>query len=61
MRLAPRLDDHGFHYGADVALPDATRKITLAIGAVTMPVAGAAKGKFKTPVTAAFDWGHAGH
>jgi mono/diheme cytochrome c family protein len=34
--LAPSLGPEGFHYGADVAIPEVTRQITLSIGATTM-------------------------
>ena len=56
VRLAPMLSDRGFHYGADVALPARTQKITLAIGATTMVVAGADALRFTRPVTAAVEW-----
>lgn len=61
VRLQPTLDDHGFHYGADVTLPHGTRKITLAIGPATLRTAGSAKGRFATALTAPFEWAPAGH
>lgn len=57
--LRPMVGDGGFHYGADVALPKQTRKVTLAIGPTTMRVTGAAKGRYSKPATAVFDWGAA--
>lgn len=56
VRLAPMLGEHGFHYGTDVALPERTQKITLAIGAATVAVTGSDKTRFKRPVKAVFDW-----
>jgi mono/diheme cytochrome c family protein len=56
LRLEPMQDDHGFHYGADVALPERTRKITLAIGAARLRTAGAAGARLTTPVTTVFEW-----
>jgi mono/diheme cytochrome c family protein len=60
LRLQPMLDDHGFHYGADLTLPDRTRKITLAIGATTLRTAGSATARFAKPVTAVFEWAPGG-
>ncbi len=60
LRLGPRMDEQGFHYGLDVTLPPRTRRITVSIGATTMQLAGSAKGKFAQAVTAVFDWEAAG-
>ena len=57
--LRPMVSDGGFHYGADVTLPERTNKLTLVIGATTMRVASSAKGRFTKPVTAIVDWGTA--
>lgn len=54
--LRPMVGDGGFHYGADVALPRRTQKLTLAIGPTTMRVTGAAKGRYGKPATAVFEW-----
>ena len=54
--LRPMVGDGGFHYGADVALPKQTRKLTLAIGPTTMRVTGSAKGRYSKLATAVFDW-----
>jgi len=56
LRLGPRMDEQGFHYGLDVTLPPRTQKITVSIGATTMQLAGSAKGKFAQAVSAVFDW-----
>jgi len=56
LRLAPRMDEQGFHYGLDLTLPPRTQKITLSIGPTTMQLAGSAKGKFTQAVSAVFDW-----
>jgi mono/diheme cytochrome c family protein len=54
--LAPMVSDRGFHYGADVVLPARTQKITLSVGPASMAVMGSLSGRYKTLVTAAFDW-----
>jgi hypothetical protein len=56
LRLGPMLSGRGFHYGADVALPGSTQKITLAIGATTMAVAGADAPRSKRPLSVTFPW-----
>jgi uncharacterized protein involved in high-affinity Fe2+ transport len=58
--LQPMLNDHGFHYGADLTLPDRTRKITLVLGAPTLKTGGSARARFGKPVTAVFEWAQAG-
>ncbi len=56
LSLAPMLGPEGFHYGATVAVPDDTSRITLSIGATTMQLgAGAAPGLKRTE-TVTFDW-----
>lgn len=60
VKLNPMTGDRGFHYGADVALPPATEKVTLAIGPTSMAVMGASARKFKTPVQVTFEWGDKG-
>ena len=56
LTLRPMIGDDGFHYGADVALPKQTTKLTLAVGPTTARVSGAAKARFSKPTTAVFDW-----
>jgi len=60
VKLAPMVGDQGFHYAANVTLPDGTQKITLSIGRTTMQLMESAKGRFVKPVTVVFDWGQ-GH
>jgi mono/diheme cytochrome c family protein len=55
--LRPMFDDRGFHYGADVTLPERTTKLTLVVGPTTARVLPPAKGRFSKPTTAVFDWG----
>jgi uncharacterized protein involved in high-affinity Fe2+ transport len=57
LRLGPRMDEQGFHYGLDLTLPPRTQKITVSIGPTTMQLAGSAKGKFTQAVSVVFDWG----
>lgn len=61
VRLAPMVSERGFHYGADLALPEQMQRMTVSIGASAMQTAGSMKNRFKKPVTAIFDWGPAGH
>lgn len=60
VKLAPMVGDQGFHYGANVTLPEGTQKITLTLGRTAMQLVGAAKGRYATPVTVVFEWGQ-GH
>jgi uncharacterized protein involved in high-affinity Fe2+ transport len=54
--LRPMIGEDGLHYGADVALPRQTSRLTILIGPTTARVSGAAKGRFAKPATADFDW-----
>jgi uncharacterized protein involved in high-affinity Fe2+ transport len=56
VRLRPMIGGSGFHYGADVTLPDDTVEITLTLGAAALKTMGAAAGRFGQPVTLSFDW-----
>jgi|GEM_PF-879586 len=56
VRLAPMIDDRGFHYGADLALPAGTERLVVGIGVTTMRVMDGARGRFTRPVSAVFDW-----
>jgi uncharacterized protein involved in high-affinity Fe2+ transport len=56
VRLNPMLGGKGFHYGADVAVPATTRKITIAIGKPSLRVMAAAAGRFARGVEVSFDW-----
>jgi len=56
VRLSPMIGASGFHYGADVTLPDDTTKVTLTLGAASLKTMGAAAARFRKPVTLSFDW-----
>jgi uncharacterized protein involved in high-affinity Fe2+ transport len=56
VKLAPSLGPDGFHYGADLAVPDATNRITLAIGATTMQLGPGAPEGLKRAQRVAFQW-----
>jgi mono/diheme cytochrome c family protein len=56
VRLNPMLGGEGFHYGADVAVPATTRKITIAIGKPSLKVMAAAAGRYARGVEVSFDW-----
>ena len=56
LRLSPMIGDSGFHYGADVTLPDDTIKLTLTLGVATRKTMGPAARRFAKPVTLSFDW-----
>ena len=56
VRLSPMIGSSGFHYGADVTLPDDTTKVTLTLGAASLKIMGAAAARFRKPVTLSFDW-----
>ena len=56
VRLRPMIGGSGFHYGADVTLPDDTVEIRLTLGAAALRTMGAAAGRFGKPVTLSFDW-----
>ena len=56
LRLSPMLGGAGFHYGADVTLPDDVVKVTLTLGAAALKTMGAGAGRFSKPVTVSFDW-----
>jgi len=56
LRLSPMIGDSGFHYGADVTLPEDTIKLTLTLGVATLKTMGPAARRFAKPVTLSFDW-----
>jgi mono/diheme cytochrome c family protein len=56
LRLIPKMDERGFHYGTELTLPPQTQKVTVAIGPTTMQLADSVKGKFTQPVSVVFDW-----
>ncbi len=55
VRLQPMVSDDGFHYGADVTMPQGTTKLTLNVGGAVIKTIGAA-GRFAKPVRVSFDW-----
>jgi hypothetical protein len=57
VRLSPMLGGKGFHYGANVTLPEATTKITVAIGKPTLTVMPAVASRFVRGAEVSFDWG----
>jgi uncharacterized protein involved in high-affinity Fe2+ transport len=56
LRLTPMLGGQGFHYGADVTLPAATKKITLVIGKPTVRLMPAAAGRLGRGAEVSFEW-----
>jgi mono/diheme cytochrome c family protein len=56
VRLGPMMGRAGFHYGADVTLPEGTTKLTLNLGAAALKTMGEAAGRFTKPVTVSFNW-----
>jgi len=58
LRLSPMLGGNGFHYGADVALPAATKRITVAIGKPTLRLMPATAGRFSRGAEVSFEWGN---
>jgi uncharacterized protein involved in high-affinity Fe2+ transport len=57
VRLNPMLGASGFHYGADVTLPAATKKITVTIGKPTLRQMPAAASRFARGAEVSFEWG----
>lgn len=56
VKLAPMMGRSGFHYGADATVPSGTQRIVLTIGATTMHVMGADRGRYARAQTVSFDW-----
>ena len=57
VRLRPTLGGKGFHYGADVTLPAATTKITVAVGKPALRLMPAAAARFARGAEVSFEWG----
>jgi uncharacterized protein involved in high-affinity Fe2+ transport len=59
VRLTPMLSEHGFHYGADVALPASLTRITVALGkpSPALRLTPAESTRFARSVEVSFDWG----
>jgi len=56
VRLAPMVSAQGFHYGANVTVPDETETVTISIGKPTMQIMPSARGRFAKPVRVEFEW-----
>jgi len=55
VKLSPMVGGQGFHYGANVTVPEGPHTITLTIGPATMQVMAAAKGRYARAVTVVFE------
>jgi len=53
----PMVGGQGFHYGANVILPDGAHTITLTFGALAVPTMASDKGRFTKPATVVFERG----
>ena len=56
VKLEPSFGPEGFHYGADVALPDGTSRIAVSIGPTTMRLGPGVPDGLKRPQRVTFDW-----
>ena len=56
VKLAPAMGEEGFHYGADVTLPEKTSRITLSIGPAVMELRPGAPAQLGRARSATFDW-----
>lgn len=56
VRLAPAFAGDGLQYGAEVALPAKTRKITLSLGRAALRIEAGAPAQLGREQTVAFDW-----
>jgi mono/diheme cytochrome c family protein len=54
IKLVPSFGSDGFHYGADLAIPEASNRITLSIGATTMQLGRGAPEGLKRPQRVTF-------
>lgn len=57
VKLTPMVGGKGFHYGADLTLPAATKSLTVSVGKPAMKVMASAAGRFAQGAEAAFEWG----
>jgi len=55
--LAPMVGGQGFHYGANVTLPDGAHTVTVTIGPLSVPTMATVKGRFARPATVVFERG----
>jgi len=56
VKLAPAIGADGFHYGADLVLPENTGKVTLAIGPASLARQSGAPAQLGRAQTVAFEW-----
>ena len=54
--LMPAFGAEGFHYAADVTLPDRTRKVTVSVGPAALKVGAGAPAQITRTQTIVFDW-----
>jgi uncharacterized protein involved in high-affinity Fe2+ transport len=57
VNLAPMVGGQGFHYGANVSMPDGAHTITLTFGPLAVPTMASVKGRFAKPTTVVFERG----
>jgi hypothetical protein len=57
VNLAPMVGSQGFHYGANMTLPDGAHTITPTIGPLAVPTMPPVKGRFAQPTTVIFERG----
>ena len=56
VKLEPAFGAEGFHYVADVTLPDGTRKVTVSVGPAALKVGAGAPAQLTRARTIVFDW-----
>ena len=56
VKLGPAFGAEGFHYTADVTLPDGTRKITVSVGATTLQTRPGAPAQLVRAQAIVFEW-----
>src|SRR5580765_3430399 len=56
VKLAPAFGAEGFHYVADVALPDGIRRVTVSVGPAALKVGAGAPPQLTRAQTIVFDW-----
>jgi hypothetical protein len=56
VRLEPMVSAQGFHYGADLTIPDEVDQVDVSIRPTTMKVMDSARGRFTRRVTASVPW-----
>src|SRR5262245_10872087 len=56
VKLTPAFGAEGFHYGADIVLPDTTSKVTISVGPVSAKMQAGAPAQLSRSQTLAFEW-----